>query len=212
VYVSLHNDEKTAIDATRSLLKKEGGLLIKIENKGKRNIRFRMGNRWFTIDPNRIFSNEGISEFLKETGQYNSRVAAEIEKFGKRLIDLIPKDPVCIIALHNNTDGLFSVNDYFPGRQRASDASMVYKGPGQDPDNFFLTTDATLFPSFTSQKFNAILQNNETCRQDGSLSVYCGNAGIRYVNLETEHGKSSDYAYMINFLYNILFPEDQSTK
>ncbi len=82
VYVSLHNDEKTAIEATRSLLKKEGGLLIKIENKGKRNIRFRMSDRWYSIDPNRVFSYKGISGFLSETGQYNERVVAEIEKFG----------------------------------------------------------------------------------------------------------------------------------
>jgi hypothetical protein len=114
--------------------------------------------------------------------------------------------------LHNNTDGLFSVNDYFPGKQRAGDASLVYKGPEQDPDNFFLTTDSLLFPRLANQKYNAILQDNENCREDGSLSVYCGKSGIRYVNLETEHGKTTEYAQMIGHLNDILFPEEQSTE
>lgn len=206
IYINLHHDEKTSVEATRKLLRKEGGLLIKLENKNKRNLQFRMGNRLFQVDPNRIFSLEGIRIFLRETGQYNERVALEIEKLGQRIIELLPAEAVCIVALHNNTNGFFSVNDYLPGRSRAGDALMVYTGPEQDPDNFFLTTDTLLFPHLKKQ-YNTILQDNKNCRQDGSLSVYCGTHGIRYVNLETEHGKTREYTEMVEYLYTILFAD-----
>lgn len=212
VYINLHDDESTSVIATRKLLKEEGGILIRIENKGNRNLRFRMGDRWYEMDPNRIFSREGIAVFLRGSGQYNSRVVAEVEKLGQRILQLFPKDPLCIIALHNNTDGNYSINEYLPGKLRAQDASNVYINPRLDPDDHFITTVPELFNRLSEKQYNVMLQDNENCNQDGSLSVYCGNNGIRYVNLETEHGKIQEYTDMIRSLYNLLLPENQTSK
>jgi len=41
------------------------------------------------------------------------------------------------------------------------------------------------------------LQKKNTAYKDGSLSVYCGEKNIRYLNCETEHGKTSQYNAMI---------------
>ena len=205
VYINLHDDEFTSVEATRKLLEKEGGTLIRIENKGKRNIQFRFGNHWFEMDPNRIFSRQGITEFFKSSSKYyNQKVVEEVEKLGQRIIMLFPKDPVCIIALHNNTNGLYSINDYLPGSLRASDAAKVFANPQLDPDDHFLTTESEIYYLLTKKNYNTILQDNQNCKQDGSLSVHCGNKGIRYVNLETEHGKTQEYSDMVNDLYEIL--------
>ena len=211
VYISLHDDESTSVEATRNLLEEEGGLLIELMNKGRRDLRFRIGNTFYTVDPNRIFSPEGISISLKEKGSYSNKASLEVAKLGQRIVALFPKNPACIIALHNNTPGNFSVNEYLPGMKRGSDAAKVIAFPEQDPDDLFITTDPGVFKHLTREKYNTVLQDNENCRQDGSLSVYCGNNNIRYVNLETEHGKYGQYSEIIGYLYEVLTTKNLSS-
>ena len=71
-FINLHDDEFTSVEATKKILEQEGGLLIEIENKGKRDLKFKIGNTFYTVDPNRIFSREGITASLKEKGRYSS--------------------------------------------------------------------------------------------------------------------------------------------
>jgi hypothetical protein len=137
VYINLHADEITSIHAAQALLEKEGGLLVKIENYNKRNIRFRLKGKYYTFDPNRIFSREGTRQTLSSFGRISDEAIDEVEKFGKRLLQSIPPNPSCIIALHNNTDGKFGINSYLPGADRQSDARLVYADSLQDEDDIF---------------------------------------------------------------------------
>lgn len=212
VYINLHDDEFTSVEATRKLLEKEGGLLIELENKGRRDLRFRIGNIYYRVDPNRIFSPEGISTSLREKRRYSIKASQEVAKLGQRIVQLFPKNPLCIIALHNNTHDYFSINDYLPGNIRAQDAAKVYTNPDQDPDDLFITTNRGIYNYLTRKKYNSVLQDNDNCRQDGSLSVYCGKKNIQYVNLETEHGKYDQYAEMIGYLYEVITTKDISSE
>lgn len=197
VYVNVHADEFTSLQAAQRLLQQEGGLLIKIENNNKRNIRFRLRGRYYTFDPNRMFSAEGAAQTLKQLGRSSDMAIEEVVKFGKRILQLIPENPVCIIALHNNTEGKFGVNSYLPGAERETDARKVYADTLQDPDDIFLTTDSILYHRLSAEKYNTILQDNEKVRRDGSLSVYCGERNITYLNCETQHGKKEQYLNML---------------
>ena len=102
--------------------------------------------------------------------------------------------------MHNNTPDLFSVTEYAPGNKRSVDSKKVYINTEQDADDFFLTTDNNLYEKLADKGFNTILQDNKNCTEDGSLSVYCGKKNIRYVNCETEHGKTEQYYEMIKAL------------
>lgn len=204
VFINLHDDETTSVAAARKLLEQEGGLLIRIENRQKRNLGFTLKGKKFTIDPNRMFSRQGIEGFMKSAGRYLPAAVDEVENFARRFLQLIPGKPDCIIALHNNTDGFFSVKDYLPGDKRAGDAADVFYNPAQDPDDLFITTDEALYYQLIEKKYNTVLQDNENCRRDGSLSVYAGEQNLRYVNLETQHGKLRQYTEMLNYLYEIL--------
>jgi hypothetical protein len=197
VYVNVHADEFTSLVAAQRLLQQEGGLLIKIENNNKRNIRFRLRGRYYTFDPNRMFSAEGAAQTLKQLGRSNDIAIEEVVKFGKRILQLIPENPVCIIALHNNTEGKFGINSYLPGAERETDARKVYADTLQDPDDIFLTTDSILYHRLSAEKYNTIWQDNEKVRRDGSLSVYCGERNITYLNCETQHGKTEQYLNML---------------
>lgn len=209
VFISLHNDEFTSVEATKKILEKEDGLLIELENKGKRDLKFKMGHSIYTVDPNRIFSLEGISVSLKINGKFSNKAAREVEKLGKRLIQLLPEYLLCIIALHNNTNEGFAVTEYLPGEKRDVDAAKVNSNPDHDPDDFFITTDPHLFQELASKKYNIVLQDNENCVEDGSLSVFCGKNNIRYVNLETEHGKLDQYSEMLRHLFEVLTKKTQ---
>ena len=204
VFIKLHDDEFTSVEATKRILESEGGLLIEIENKSQRNIRFKFGNSFYSVDPNRIFSKEGIKKSMDELGKTNIYALNEVEKFGQRIIQLIPETANCVIALHNNTPDQFSVIEYSVGNKRSADTKKIYINNEQDPDDFFLTTDQQLYEKLADLGYNSVLQDNKNCLEDGSLSVYCGKNRIRYVNCETEHGKIEQYFLMIQSILNSL--------
>jgi len=204
VFISLHDDEITSVDAAKRVLEEYGGLLIEVENNAQRNIRFKLGKYFFTVDPNTIFSEKGIKKSLEELGRTSGKAVDEVEKLGQRIIQLIPKKTICIISLHNNTPDLFSVMEYTAGNKRSVDSKKVYINTEQDVDDFFLTTDNKLYEKLADKGFNTILQDNKNCTDDGSLSVYCGRKNIRYVNCETEHGKTEQYNEMLKALVAAL--------
>jgi hypothetical protein len=209
VFINLHDDEQTSVDAAKRILQEHGGLLIEVENKSQRNLRFQLGNYFYRVDPNRIFSPAGIKKSMEQFGRTSARAVTEVEKFGQYLISLFPADFKCLIALHNNTPGLFSANDYTAGNSRTTESKKVYINPAQDADDFFLTTDFKLYEKLADKGYNTILQDNKNCTEDGSLSVYFGKKDIRYINCETEHGKTEQYFEMMKSLLDILKKESR---
>ena len=208
--INLHDDEVTAVKAARSVLEEQGGVLIKIENNGKRNISFPFKGVEYSFDPNRIFSRSGILLTLKAKGKINPLAVIEVEKFAAQLLQLIPDSISCLIALHNNTDGDFSVRTYLPGGMRQNDACQVYADTWQDIDDIALTTDQVIFNKMAAQGYNSILQDNVKVFKDGSLSVYFGELNRRYINIETQHGKTVQYREMLKKLLYILDEEKRS--
>lgn len=204
VFLNLHDDEITSVDATKNILEKEGGRLIEIENNQKRNIRFQYGSLYYTVDPNRIFSKNGITKSLIENGRSSRKAIEESAKLAERILQLFPENPTCVVALHNNTPGMYSATSYAPGNKRSADARRVYINKTQDVDDFYLTTDEKLYEQLADAGFNIVLQDNKKCAEDGSLSVYCGKKNIRYVNLETEHDKPELYLEMMKKLISVL--------
>lgn len=197
VFINLHDNEVSSVDGAKRILENHGGLLIKIENKNKRNISFRLDGRSYTFDPNRIFSKDGIKLTLKKFGNTSIKAEGEIEGFASKLLQIISPDVYCVIAVHNNTDNGFSIGEYLPGKEKANDAKQINITEEQDRDDFFLTTDSLLFQLLSAKKYNTILQDNLKTIQDGSLSVYCGEKNIRYINCETEQGKIKQHEEML---------------
>ncbi|MEP7254126.1 MAG: hypothetical protein ABI666_00050 [Ferruginibacter sp.] len=205
--INLHDDEITSVEAARSVLEKQGGILIKIENGAKRNISFPFKGLVYTFDPNRIFSRTGILLTLKTKGKINPLAVDEVEKFASLLLNLIPDSISCLIALHNNSNGDFSVKTFLPGGLRQNDASQVYEDVWQDIDDIALTTDQIIYNKMAGFGYNSILQDNVKVFKDGSLSVYFGEQNRRYINIETQHGKTVQYKEMLKKLLLILDEE-----
>lgn len=211
VFINLHSDETTSVTGAEKLLQTRGGLLIKLENNKKRNIGFSLDNIAYTFDPNRIFSQTGIEHTLSRFKNISNRAVTEVKKLANHILELLPKEPYCVIALHNNTNGNLSVNSFLPGNQYETDAKKVYANENQDPDDFFLTTDSILFHQLSAEKYNIVLQDNLLVQQDGSLSVYFGEKKICYLNCETEHGKTTQYEKMLNVALKYIGQRNNNT-
>lgn len=209
-FINLHDDEATSVAGARQLLEKKGGLLIRISNNGRRNIRFRLDGKYYTFDPNRVFSRSGIIQTLSTHGRVSKTAIAAVEQFARKLLALIPSNPSYIIALHNNRDGGFSICNYHPGQPKEKDARKVFTADGQDHDDVFLTTDSTLYHQLLQENYNTVLQDNKRARKDGSLSIYFGERNISYLNCETEHGRTSQYIAMIEAAGKYIYTDTAS--
>lgn len=214
VFVNMHDNEFTSVSGTKPILESRGGLLIRIENKRQRNISFKMENRTYVVDPNRIFTKEGAAVSLRENGRgySNDRAAAEANRLGQRILELIPDSAKCVFALHNNYDKEFSIEWYKPGQKREADSRRLYIDSLEDPDDLILTTDSFLYEQIAAKRYNVVYQDNLNARKDGSLSVHFGEKGKPYINLETEHGKTKKYNEIMGFLCSLFEPGEAVTK
>jgi hypothetical protein len=204
IYINLHDNESTSVEAAKSILELKGGTLLKIDNDHQRIIRFKLKEITYAFDPNRIFSREGIALTLKLNKRISGQAIDEIAKFAQRLLLLIPDSTSCIIALHNNSDGAFSIQSYLPGNEKQMDAKAVYRDSLQDIDDLVFTTDRSLYQKMADQHYNTVWQDNKKALRDGSLSIYCGERNRRYINIETENGKFNQHREMLSKLIGIL--------
>ena len=56
VYVNLHDDENTSVEAVRDVVKNLGGRLVELRHTGRRLITFKLDASDYRVDPNRIFT------------------------------------------------------------------------------------------------------------------------------------------------------------
>ncbi len=202
---NLHDDENTSVEASLQVLKTHPGRLVEVRHTGKRLISFPFENKTYTFDPNRIFTAAGVHKTLEDKSTADENAEAIVGGFGKALIRLYSLDTVDgVIALHNNTDERYSATSYLPGQEYDRDAAEVYIQPGSDTDDFFFVTDRRLFDALRRRQLNTVLQNNETVTDDGSLSVYCGQHGKPYVNVEAQHGHLKQQVSMLTELLTVL--------
>ncbi len=213
-FLIIHDNENTATKAVLAHIKANGGKLIELDSGGTRNVTFETSDgKTVTFDPNRMFSDEGLKKDLKDknTGKKyedDAKVLDEIRKLRDKVLKAIENcDPV--IAVHNNTDGSFSIESYKKNgsEEKQGNTRKLDGNPnivaGEDPDNFFLVTKKEDFDKIKG-KYNVVLQteNNDSTQpggkgpnDDGSLSVKLKDK--RYINLEVQHEQEAQQIQML---------------
>jgi hypothetical protein len=110
-----------------------------------------------------------------------------------------------VVALHNNTNaGSLSVNSYKKGAVYARDAKAVFVNIKQDADDFFYTTELAFYNFLKKKGFNVVLQNNATVKDDGSLSVFCSDQKIPYLNIEAQEGHLIQQNRMVGVVLQMI--------
>jgi hypothetical protein len=148
-----------------------------------------------------MFTPEGRKLSLTKNGNFSETAYKEVEGFANKILDQVLSFH-CILSIHNNTDGNYSVADY--SDKLKQDAAQVYINPQMDSDDFVFTTDPEIFNRLRSKNINVALQDNTLATDDGSLSVYAGRNRLKYANIETEHGHSQEQERLINEILKLL--------
>lgn len=206
VMIHLHDNELASAKAAEKVLGQTGGLLIEIENRGKRLINFKKSGRIFHFDPNRIFTPQGLKKnlyFLND--QVTSAALSSVKNFAAFILQKIPNSATILVSLHNNKNGAYSIKAYQGENKYAKDVSKIYINSKKDPDNFFIVTNNKIFEKLKKAGFNIVLQNNARAKDDGSLSIYYGRRKkIVYINVEAQQGGLQEQIKMLKSLSGFL--------
>lgn len=191
-FVHLHQNETTALEAAKRVVKTEGGSFLTLIHPGKRNIVFHLHKKRYEFDPNRIFTDVGIKKTLTQFGQYSLEAHGQVKKLANKIKYLLPKGK--IIAVHNNDS--YSMKDYFPGHSLAADAQMLNMNARHYYRNFYFVTQKNDYFRLKKMEFNSIWQARHPT-DDGSLSVYL--AGNDYINVEAGFSELAAQIKMLKY-------------
>ncbi len=205
LFYNMHENENTSVKAAKKYLRSNNGKIVYLKHNGKRNISFVLNGEKYQVDPNRIYSDVGIEKTLKKFKNYSPEAQAEVKSFAEDVLVFLDVDNLDkIVALHNNTEHNYSMFSYMPGGAYANEVEQIYYVPFSDPDDFYFVTDQQIFEALDAKKINVALQDNSLVTDDGSLSVYCGQKNINYINVEAQHGHKKEQYYMLKLLDGVL--------
>lgn len=191
-YVHVHHNEQTALKAAQAVRRQDGASLITLVHSGGRNIVFHLNHERFEFDPNRIYTDTGIKKTLTQYSRYTPQAHREVKKLANQITTLLPDGKV--IAVHNNSS--YSLKDYLPGHELASDAKKLHMSPDNYYRNFYLVTQLKDYLRLKINGFNGILQK-QSATDDGSLSVYL--AKRDYINVEAGYDQLAEQIRMLRY-------------
>ena len=199
--VWIHGDEKTAEILIRNHLKKNNGTAYLIDNVEREVI-----INGFLIDPNRIFTNNGIKKNLIKLNKNISKLDLNntielINKGRDEFFERIsPPEGGLLIALHNNIRE-YSIENEIPLSTEVS----LKNNNHPDHHNFFICTNRGDYNLLKESPFNVVLQDKQIENDDGSLSWFALRKNIRFINIETRLGYLSTQSKMLKYINENLF-------
>lgn len=203
IFLNLHENEATSIDALKHFADSIPINYYYLEHGGERRVEYSNGRDHYSIDPNRIYTENGRKATLEDNNQLDEFGLKTSEDLAQHLIWKALKGDA-IISVHNNTPDEYSILSYLPEGAEAANTGELFINEEADPDDFIYTTDSLVYAAAKRDCINVILQNEKTVVDDGSLSVYCGMKNILYVNVETEHDHLEEQIRLIGWAKTVV--------
>lgn len=215
-FIAPHHNEQAGLRLAREFVAARGGRLVEIESfdpsgRPTRYIAFTKNGKSHSIDPNRIFTENG-----RRCG-VAAEIRSEVESFARELTEVIfDGDPAAyrnsgrfLVAVHNNADieskarpsragdltaaAFVKVAGVSHGAFQDQAAGVYLSNAEDDPDNFVLLSTPKHIGYFADFGFNVVVQrpaaslaSRKCSMDDGSLSVYSALVGIPYICLEAD--------------------------
>ena len=208
-FFSPHHNEQIARNLAKEFVEKNGGRLVEIESfdaqgKPSRYVRFALNGKTFTLDPNRIFTENG-----RNCDSLPAEIDLLVKDFADKLLKLIFANgkEQFIVAVHNNTDvdskdevakhndltALAFVKTAGHGAFQSQAEGAFLSNVENDTDNFIFLSSAKYLGFFVEKSFNVVVQKSANklrstgCNvDDGSLSVFTAQNNIQYICLEAD--------------------------
>jgi len=200
IFINLHNNEQTSIKAIKQVLPAAYGEFLGLQSGGKRELTVSENGKFITFDPNRIFTKTGIELTLKKYKSFSTENIKLVDAFAKEILAKLSKAKL-IIALHNNTDGGYSIQSISKTNEKNKDATDIFINFKMDEDDFYIVTEKSEFDFLKSKSYNVVLQDSQNVADDGSLSVYCGRHQMNYINIECQNGHLAQQIKMIQQIF-----------
>lgn len=215
-----HFNEETGRRLAREAVAEKGGRFVEIESfdeagKPSRQLNFRFGDKNYSIDPNRIYTDNG------RRCSISAEIETPVKAFADELLRVIlaPDGKSLragerfVVAVHNNRDVDAQPNEQqknadltahsFARRINLQTAAVgafadaaagVFLANAEfDADNFILLSSPQHLGFFAANNFNVVvqkppveLQTTNCAINDGSFSVFAGQNDIAYINLEAD--------------------------
>jgi hypothetical protein len=202
---NMHDNENTSATAGRVVSKKYGGEYFELIHDGNRLISFAFEEDSIFIDPNRIYTDAGIWAQLEKNETQDTSLFLKIRSWRNSLLTILDVEHrELVIALHNNTNQNYGYKSYMPGEEFEKEAEELHRGRVGDKDDFYFVTDPNILHRLECGRYNVVLQANNSMTDDGSLSVYCAQLGIPYVNVEAQHHRLLRQMKMLIFAFQRL--------
>ena len=203
LFLNIHEDEQTSIEAIRVFNKTNPVNFSFIEHNKTRRLFFNIKEKVYSFDPNRIFTAKGRRNTVEPKRFVGFKPRAVAKIISKQIISIVEKYDV-IVTLHNNTDVNYSIKSYLPGKDESENTAEVYVNETWDADDFIYTTEKNYFSFLKKEGVNVILQKQSGYVNDGSLSIYCGQKNIKYINIEAQKGHLSEQIKLITIVNTML--------
>lgn len=205
VFIHLHDNEKTSLEAAHHFLLENGGRLIRLVNDSQRNVLVVINNKECCFDPNRIYSTIGIQEsLLSLTEKYPSIAEEKVALFSHAIRKQFITEKNLIVSLHNNSDTLYSIAKIKEDILNNRYAGNYFINEAMDVDDFVLTSDTTIYNQMVAKNINVVWENATAIPDDGSLSIYAGKKKIPYINIETQHEHLQEQLDLLQALKDII--------
>ncbi|MCD9188656.1 MAG: hypothetical protein LUM44_19715 [Pyrinomonadaceae bacterium] len=210
-FAVVHNDEQTGLNAVKEVISQKGGRLVEVVSKNKsRYLSLKLAGKTICIDPNRIYTDEGIKadlqdkmrgcKYLTEEEAKKETNIAPVRTFAQNLQNIIQdkgnSNYKFIVAVHNNDPGgcltfeVFSKSFLCDKKSVKQTEKVLESTPKDNIDNFIIVTTPTLFDALKNKGFHLVLQVGKEKltgdANDGSMSVYASLNDLRYIVLETQ--------------------------
>lgn len=205
-FLSVHDDENTGVEAAVDYLREHGGSLVELQYGNERNITFNLRNSVdkCIFDPNGMFTDTGAYRTLDKHARVTPESVAAIRALGDKVLETYACDTLgYIVTMHNNTEGLYSIRYYLPGKLMDTAAIRVHINPRLDPDDFVFVTEPYFFDYLKKRDINVVLQSPDA-PNDGSLSVYAAMQKIPYVNIEVQDGHFREHRDLVDTVATML--------
>ena len=214
-----HHNEQTAVKLAREIVDAKGGRLVEIESfdergRPSRYLKFRFGGKIYTVDPNRIYTENGRR--CNAASEANQAVKAFAEQILKILLapdgKSLREGENFLVAVHNNADvsaknaasqskdltadaflKARSANNFQHGAFQQQAEGVFLSNTEDDEDNFVFLSTPFYIGHFARSGFNVVvqkaaarLQSKQCTVDDGSLSVYAAQNDFQYICLEAD--------------------------
>ncbi|MFK8037524.1 MAG: hypothetical protein AB8B74_04490 [Crocinitomicaceae bacterium] len=203
LFLNIHEDEETSIAVSKAFGQGHAINFGYLHHQQTRRVFYNVGNRQFSVDPNRIYTKKGRRKTIEPWRPFASKANHIAAKLANTILDLI-RPFKTIVTMHNNTDVEYSIKSYLPGGTEAKNTAEIHISDKWDHDDFIYTTSVDFFNHLKEADINVILQDNIKFVNDGSLSVYCGINGIDYLNIEAQKGHFDEQLRLTEIVYHML--------